>query len=181
MSAQISHNGDNDKEPRLHHSLEQVRHDEVQEIMGKMPSWIIRRGITGIGILVLFVLVGAYYFHYPDTLIGEVTVIQQPRAAGYSVVGTIAGQRSGLVMPGQQVQIKLTAYPHTEYGMLKGVIKGCTPSPKDSTFLLNIQLVQGLHTTAGKTLPAQGMLNGSAEIFLEDKNMLQRLFEKIYK
>ncbi|ASZ14324.1 hypothetical protein KTO58_02275 [Chitinophaga pendula] len=181
MAAQTPYNEHDHNETPLHHSLEQVRHNEVQEIMGKMPSWIVRRGISGIGILVLLVLAGAYYFHYPDILTSQVTITRQPQAARYSATGTIAGQRSGLVIPGQQVQIKLSAYPYTEYGMLKGIVKSCAPSPTDSTFLLDIQLPQGLYTTAGKTLPNQGMLNGNAEIFLEDKNMLLRLFERIYK
>lgn len=63
-----------------HTTLEEIRQDEdirseeVQEIMGRMPSWIVRRGITLIGILVLVIIVGAYFFRYPDVIPARVTV-----------------------------------------------------------------------------------------------------------
>ncbi|HVI43542.1 MAG TPA: HlyD family efflux transporter periplasmic adaptor subunit [Chitinophaga sp.] len=55
-------------------SLEEVRSEEVQEIMGKMPSWIIRRGIVVIGILLLVILTGAYFFKYPDVIPARVMI-----------------------------------------------------------------------------------------------------------
>ncbi len=43
--------------PDNNHTLEEIRpeedirSEEVQEIMGRMPSWIVRRGITLVGIV----------------------------------------------------------------------------------------------------------------------------------
>lgn len=51
-----------------------TRSEEVQEIMGRMPSWIIRRGITLMAIIILVLFVGAYFFKYPDVIPAAVTI-----------------------------------------------------------------------------------------------------------
>jgi len=53
---------------------EEIRSEEVQEIMGRMPSWIIRRGITLIAVLVACLFVGAYFFKYPDIIPAQMTI-----------------------------------------------------------------------------------------------------------
>lgn len=53
---------------------EDIRSEEVQEIMGRMPSWIIRRGISLVGILLLCLFIGAYFFKYPDTITSRVII-----------------------------------------------------------------------------------------------------------
>ena len=48
-----------------------LRSEEVQEIMGRIPSWIERWGITAIGLLLMIILAGAALFPYPETLTGR--------------------------------------------------------------------------------------------------------------
>jgi biotin carboxyl carrier protein len=50
------------------------RSEEVQEIMGRMPSWLVRRGIMVIGLLLLALFIGAYYFKYPDLVPSRVII-----------------------------------------------------------------------------------------------------------
>ncbi len=52
----------------------ELRSEEVQEVMSEIPSWILRRGITSIFIIVLALLIGSWFFKYPDTIIAEITV-----------------------------------------------------------------------------------------------------------
>ena len=54
--------------------LQDIRSDEVTEIIGKMPHWILRRGITIIALLCIMVLTGAYFFKYPDIIPAKVTI-----------------------------------------------------------------------------------------------------------
>lgn len=58
-----------DKEQKI-----ELRSEEVQEVMGQIPSWILRWGITLVGIIMIGLAIGCYFFKYPDTLIAEVTV-----------------------------------------------------------------------------------------------------------
>ena len=46
----------------------ELRSEEVQEVMGQIPAWIVRWGITILFIVVLALLVGSYFFRYPDDI-----------------------------------------------------------------------------------------------------------------
>lgn len=52
----------------------ELRSEEVQEIMGQVPSWILRWGITLVGVITAGLILGSYFFKYPDTLTAEVKV-----------------------------------------------------------------------------------------------------------
>lgn len=52
----------------------EVRSEEVQDIMSKMPHWIIRRGTTVLFVVVALLLGGAYFIHYPDVIVTGVNI-----------------------------------------------------------------------------------------------------------
>lgn len=52
----------------------ELRSEEVQEVMSQVPSWILRRGITTLFIIVLLLLVGSWFFKYPDVITAAITV-----------------------------------------------------------------------------------------------------------
>ncbi|MBP8777130.1 MAG: HlyD family efflux transporter periplasmic adaptor subunit [Bacteroidaceae bacterium] len=52
----------------------ELRSEEVQEVMGQVPPWILRWGITVLAIIVIGLFIGCYFFKYPDTLTAEVTI-----------------------------------------------------------------------------------------------------------
>ncbi|MDL2303346.1 HlyD family secretion protein [Dysgonomonas sp. OttesenSCG-928-D17] len=52
----------------------ELRSEEFQEIMGSIPSWILRRGITIIALIVLIVLIGSAIFKYPDIITTSMTL-----------------------------------------------------------------------------------------------------------
>ena len=52
----------------------EVRSDEVNEILGAVPHWIIRWGVTSIFIVLVFILIGTWFIAYPDTVSAQVTV-----------------------------------------------------------------------------------------------------------
>lgn len=52
----------------------ELRSEEVQEVMSQIPSWILRRGITALFIIVMILLIGSWFFKYPDTISAEITV-----------------------------------------------------------------------------------------------------------
>lgn len=57
-------------------SLEQHT-DEVQEIIGKSPSWLLRSGLMVILIFVVLILLGSWLFHYPDVVSGRIVVLSE--------------------------------------------------------------------------------------------------------
>lgn len=55
----------------------ELRSEEVQEIMGQVPSWILRCGISIICTLLVVLILGSCFFKYPDILTAEIQVTTQ--------------------------------------------------------------------------------------------------------
>jgi multidrug resistance efflux pump len=63
-----------EREQILRSDESELRSEEVQEIMSRIPPWILRRGITVLFLIVLVLLVGSWFFKYPDVIQAEITV-----------------------------------------------------------------------------------------------------------
>jgi HlyD family secretion protein len=62
--------------PNTNQNIE-IRSDEVQEIIGKSPSWLLRSGLTMILLLLLLFLLGSWLFHYPDIIRARIIVLSE--------------------------------------------------------------------------------------------------------
>lgn len=62
-----------EKEEKKYKEIE-LRSEEVQEVMSEIPPWILRRGITTLFVIVMALLIGSWFFKYPDTITAEITV-----------------------------------------------------------------------------------------------------------
>ncbi len=72
----MSNNDQNiDKKGKVN-SIE-LRSEEVQEIMSTPPKWIVRWGIVIITTVVLVLLVGSYFYKYPDMIDARVTILSE--------------------------------------------------------------------------------------------------------
>ena len=54
-----------------------LRSDEIWEIMGIPPKWIIRWGISIIFIIIAIVFIGSAFFRYPDIVTAKVTITSE--------------------------------------------------------------------------------------------------------
>ena len=72
----MSNNEKNIKSKEEGGSIE-IRSDEVQEIMGTPPRWIVRWGITIIMLVVVILLAGSYFYKYPDIINARVTIVSE--------------------------------------------------------------------------------------------------------
>lgn len=52
-----------EKDPNI-----ELRSDEVKEILGRVPNWIIRSGTTLFFVVIAAVVIGSYFFRYPDII-----------------------------------------------------------------------------------------------------------------
>lgn len=55
----------------------EIRSDEVQEIIGRSPSWLLKSGLTIILIFVVLLLLGSWLFHYPDIIRARIVVLSE--------------------------------------------------------------------------------------------------------
>lgn len=88
---------------------------------------------------------------------------------------TLKMQRSGKVVQGRLVNIKLAGYPYLEYGMVRGVVKSKSLVPSEDAYIIEIDLPNGLTTLYGKKLEFTQNMQGTAEIITDDIRLLQKI------
>jgi HlyD family secretion protein len=66
----------------------ELKSPAVQEILGRPPRWVIRWGITVIFMIVAGLVVGSYFFKYPDILTATITVTTENLPAGVMAKST---------------------------------------------------------------------------------------------
>lgn len=96
-----------------------------------------------------------------------------------------AALNSGKIQVGQTVNIRLTNFPDSQYGMLNGIIKNISLTPDaDGNLWVDVILPKKLETSYHKLIPFQQEMSGSAEIVTEDLRLMERLlyqFRDIFK
>ncbi len=86
----------------------------------------------------------------------------------------------GKIKSGQPVLIKISGYPYTEFGSLKGRVEYISETPyKDSGFLVKVSLTDGLKTNHHKVLKFRNSLSAQAEVITDDRRLLERLLGQI--
>ena len=78
----------------------ELRSEEYQEVLGHVPSWILRWGITGLAAIVGVLLVGSAVFKYPDTISSSMTLTGTTPAA--SVMAQASGKLRTLYVKDDQ-------------------------------------------------------------------------------
>ncbi|WP_255491493.1 HlyD family secretion protein [Dysgonomonas sp. ZJ279] len=69
----------------------ELRSEEFQEVLGHVPSWILRRGITIIAIIIVIILIGSAVFKYPDIITTSMTL------TGSTPVASMIARTSGKI------------------------------------------------------------------------------------
>jgi len=167
-----------DKNADMSKKIDEIdRHSqEVQDLLGKMPSWLIRNGTLLVIILVMVLVFGSWRFRYPDLVSGTATVTIN--AADSSLLAgsvKIDGSDVEKIRTGQHVNLKFDSYPYLKFGLVRGVVGKISSVPKGEGYEVEIQLPGRLITTLGKELEFSQELKGSAEIVTEDISLLSRI------
>ena len=149
----------------------ELRSEKVRHIIGEIPSRIVRYGITIITIVILGLLVGAYFIPYPETISAKVQMTnahQGTITVPYKYVNTIAR--------GMTANIEVEGYDAETYGVANGVITATSHIP--------------LQTETGSVFTAQvSMLDcrykiisgmtGTAFILVSNESIFQRVIQRI--
>ena len=84
--------------------------EEVQEIMGRKPVWILRWGVTIIVLISIAIILGSYYVKYPDTITASITLTSNnppsdlaARVSG--ILDSVFVKDGGNVIRGQMIAI----------------------------------------------------------------------------
>lgn len=117
-------------------------------------------------------------FYQPGQLmrIGQVLLYVSPPQTQYFAELLVPQYNFGRVATGQQVRLKLQAYPFEQFGALQGHIIAIQQASTDSGFLVRVKLPDSLVTQYHKPIFFREGLTAQAEIVTENLNLLQRLY-----
>ena len=85
--------------------------------------------------------------------------------------------QSGKVKTGLTANIRLDAFPHQQYGILRGSVTNISLVPQKEDYQLDITLSKDLTTSYDKTLVFRPEMQGSANIITEDRRVVERLLD----
>lgn len=169
-------------------SNQKLRSEAVQDILTKVPHWMIMWGNTIMLLLVVLVFVLASIIEYPDVIEVNVQVtFSNSKQAGMEGGQQLMAQlevpvpKASQVVAGQTVHIKLIQYPHEDYGVLKGQIPSeYSIVPEQSgLFKIYVPLGNKLVTFRGIEIPFDKAMYGNGEIFTEKVSLLDRIFYRL--
>lgn len=169
--------------------------EEAQEIMGRMPSRLVRWGLACIFFIFLIISGICFFIRYPQTISGRVVIATEPsgvpvpiskgeRVDSEQVFGLVAvsSHNMGRLHAGQPVRIRLHAYPQAEYGMLRGEVVRLSPIPEQiGQYQVFVLLPDGLRTSQGRELPLIPQMDGTAEIIISNPRLIERLVSPFAK
>jgi multidrug resistance efflux pump len=79
----------------------EIRSEQVQEILGYIPHWIIRSGIEVIFVVLLLLFIGSWFFKYPDIISSSISVTTENPPA--SLVAKTSGKIDSLFVEDKQL------------------------------------------------------------------------------
>jgi HlyD family secretion protein len=78
----------------------ELRSEELQEVLGAVLHWVLRWGVTVLGLAVLVIMIGSAIFKYPDTIAAEITLTGTTPPAG--IVAKTSGKLAELLVDDNQ-------------------------------------------------------------------------------
>lgn len=155
-----------------------LRSEEVEEIMGQTPSWITRWGVLLISTILAGIVIGSYFFKYPESLKASITINSDDiPPIGYAVLPATG---TGKLKKGLTVRVRLDNFPELEYGFVNGCLDSILPTPDErNNYHVIIAFPYGLTTNYGNKLPLNMQLMGNAEIIIKEKRLIQYIFHSL--
>lgn len=154
--------------------LESVLRESLENLRAKLDMWennfLLISPINGIATFTRFW--SANQSVVKDEPVLTIVPLEQGKFIGRV---TLKMLRSGKVIPGRLVNIKLSGYPYLEYGMVRGVVKSKSLVSSEDAYIIEIDLPNGLTTLYGKKLDFTQNMQGTAEIITDDIRLLQKI------
>lgn len=149
---------------------------ETNEIVGKIPPWIIRRGNIIIFITFAALLVMSCFITYQDKIAATATVHYSNNR--FKATALIPSRGFGKIEAGQKVIIKLDCYPETEFGHLTGTISEISVHLQDGAYPINID-VHGKTTNYGKPIKPIAEMTASIEVIVAMHPLILRFINPL--
>ena len=156
----------------------ELRSEEVQEVMNRVPPAILRYGSGVLLGIVLLLLGGSAWFSYPETVVTECVLTlgldSLPQAKAQ-----VAMQDIGKIALGQRVVIHLTGFPEETYGFMEGSITALSEFPDDTgCYMLSVGLTDVTVERCKAVLSIIKETQGTAKIVIRERTLLECFFKQ---
>lgn len=152
----------------------ELRSEKTKQIIGMVPSRVVRYGTLIISAIIIALLVTAYFIPYPDNLQVNAMVVdaedgeQQIRVyVPYSYVSTIH--------EGMNANIEFEGYPSVDYGYTAAIVTNIDKEVRSINGQNFFTVYMDIPESKNITL-LSGM-NGTANILISDKSILHKILK----
>ena len=151
----------------------ELRSEEVQEVMNRVPPAILRYGSGVLLGIVLLLLGGSAWFSYPETVVTEFTL-----ATGTDTLPTgtarVPMAEIGKIQLGQRAVIHLTGFPEETYGFMEGSITAVSEFPDETgNYVLSVELTYVTVERCKAVLSIVKGTQGTAKIIIKKRTLLE--------
>ncbi|MBP7174466.1 MAG: hypothetical protein KBA33_10460 [Cloacibacterium sp.] len=179
MEAKVNMGNINDSE---------LRSIGVQNLLNKLPHWLILKGNFLISLLlIIFLIFIGYSVKYPEFVNSKITITPQNIQQNNSIKSkaitgllTVSKKDSEKIKAGQKVIIKLYDFPYQEFGILEGQVQNTSLIPNGKNeFYVNVIFPEVLKTSFNKNISFDKELKGNAEIVIQDLEIIDAIFHQL--
>ena len=150
----------------------ELRSEKTRQIIGMVPSRIVRYGTLIISAIIIALLIAAYFIPYPDNLQINAMVLdaedgdlQIQAYVPYSYVSTIH--------EGMNANIEFEGYPSADYGFIATTVDHINKDVQNIngqnhfTIYMDIQCSENITLLSG--------MNGTANVLISNQSILKKL------
>lgn len=162
--------------------IELIDNNEMDDIVGYVPSALLRWSLTMVMAVVALLLVGSWFFVYPEMIYGNITIPQASSLNGHKPAIGVAyfpAYNSGMIKTGSCVEVELENYPKEQFGTLSGKVTLIHSKPTSrGLYRVDIVFDNGLLTSRGFRLQSGIELRGHASVVLVERRLFDYIFNK---
>lgn len=148
----------------------ELRSEEIQELLTKVPSLILRWGITALFLCMLLGFAFSYYLKVPEKINGDFVFKQSQ--IGYLSVPV---ENSGLIKKGQTVLLELDNFPGAKFGTITTIVDSLSFDDIKNKYIVHTQKMDSLQTNFGITLPKLPYITGKGAVIIDETRAINKL------
>jgi len=158
-----------------------LRSDEINDILSRIPIWLIRWGITLIFLLLASVITTLSVLDIPSKINGSATVMMQNKPGNTAAMASpaytlvlmeIPQENIQNVVIGQTVLFKLRSLPYQKFGMLRGEIYAVSDSVNSNGGVyLKVKVPEDKNPVISRYL--KNRMSGTGEIVIGKRSIFK--------
>lgn len=152
----------------------ELRSEKTRQIIGMIPSGIVRYGTLIITIIIAILLAISYFVPYPENLQADTTVVVDADGK-LNVCAYIPYSHINTIHEGMSAEIEFEGYPSSDYGYVSATISHIDKDVKN----VNGQnyFIAYTDMSNSNNIALLCGMKGTANILISNKSILQKMFK----